>query len=73
MEKKKDKLCTLQLFVVAVSHSDPRRKTKNPSCCQYLVFTEKSVRIIDYLFNMMITGKEFFNAVTHYLKLWHTA
>lgn len=37
-KKKKDQLCTLQLFVVAVSDSDPRGKTKNPSCCKYFGF-----------------------------------
>lgn len=51
----------------------PEKKQKILLAVSTSVCTEKSVRTINYLFNIMITGKEFFNVVTHYLKLWHIA
>lgn len=51
----------------------PEENQKILLAVSILVCTEKSVRTVDYLFNIMITGKEFFNAITHYLKLCHTA
>lgn len=69
---KSDKLCTLQLFVVIIL---PTYSTLQPPtlisekkillAVNILLCTEKSVSMTNYLFNIMLTGKERFSVQLH--------
>lgn len=75
LQKKKKINCVLCNYLWLQSLTPiPEEKQKILLAVNILVFTEKSVRIIDYLFNIMITGKVFqcsytlFETVEHSLK-----